>query len=473
MRTPLLVIGIALLVTACADSAAGPPSAIALEPCAGFPVPDALCGSLTVPEDPAVPEGRTISLAVAVLPATGPESDRAPDPVFALHGGPGAAARYLAPLMTGLPARERRDIVLVDQRGTGESQGMVCGIENAGEWVTSVLRFDLDPSRCPDFDADPRLYTTPIAMDDLDRVRAAMGYDQVNLWGGSYGTRAALVYARQHPEHVRSMILDGVAPLGMAVPSQFPRTSQAALDLLLEDCSADPGCSALGDLEFQLTEVLERLHETPVRVQVPVPGEAEPVDLIMGRDAFAGALLYALYNPQSAAAIPGAIATAHRADYALAISLGAGFAAALRSQFSTGMTLSVLCAEDVPYFTEAEMHEGARGTFLGEDFADGLHEACAAWPAGTVPDGHREPLTADVPTLLLSGEGDPVTPPEFAEEVGATLRPSLHLVFQDQGHGLTATPCGSQLVSAFLDAGSPEGLDTACVAEVTRPPFPG
>ncbi len=465
--------GMLLFATACAESSGGPPATIELEPCRAFPVPDALCGSLAVPEDPYAPEGRTISLAVSVLPATGLESDRAPDPIFALHGGPGAAARYLAPLMVQLPARRRRDIVLVDQRGTGESNGMVCATQGAGPWLRSTLRFDFDPSTCPEFDADPRLYTTPIAMDDLDRVRAAMGYDRVNLWGGSYGTRAALAYTRQYPDRVRSMVLDGVAPLGMAVPSQFPRTSQAALELVLEDCAADSGCAALGDLEAQLAEVLDRLEEAPVQLKVPFPGEPDPVDLTLGRAEYAGALLYALYGARSAAVIPRAIASAYAGDYAPAGALGAGFAGALRSQVSTGMTLSVLCAEDVPYFTEADMGGEAQGTFLGEDFANGLHDACDAWPAGTVPDSHRQALTADVPTLLLSGAGDPVTPPEFAAEVGSTLTPSLHVVFQDQGHGQTGTQCGARLVSAFFEAGSPEELDTSCVARLGRPPFPG
>jgi pimeloyl-ACP methyl ester carboxylesterase len=471
---PLPFPGLALLLAACADSsAADPPTPVDLRPCPELGVPDAVCGSLLVPEDPAAPGGRLISLAISVLPATGAEEERAPDPVFALHGGPGAAARHLAPLMAILPARENRDIVLVDQRGTGLSNGLACGADDPEQWLVAILRFELDPALCPAFDADPRLYTTPLAMDDLDRVREVLGYDRVNLWGGSYGTRAALVYARRHPERVRSMVLDGVAPLGMAVPSHFPRTAQAALDRVLEDCAADPDCSALGDLEAQLAQVLDRLEEEPFEVQVPFPGEAAPVDLTLGRNEYAGALLYALYTPPSAAVVPGAIATAYRGDYSLAAAMGAGFASALRAQFSLGMTLSVLCAEDVPYFTEAEMDAEARGTFLGEDFANGLHEACAAWPTGSIPEDHRRPLTADLPTLILSGEADPVTPPEFGDEVAATLSRSLHLVFQDQGHGVTALPCGARLVSAFLEAGSPEGLDTACVAEVGRPPFPG
>ena len=163
-----------------------------------------------VPEDPTAPDGRRIELAITVLPATGPDRLRAPDPVFALHGGPGAAAAFLAPVFAGQPLRSRRDVVLVDQRGTGASNGIRCGIADPAAWLLAMLRFDFAPSACDTSEADPRLYTTPIAMDDLDAVRAALGYERINLWGGSYGSRAALVYMRQHPERVRAAVLDGV-----------------------------------------------------------------------------------------------------------------------------------------------------------------------------------------------------------------------------------------------------------------------
>ena len=177
-------------VSACAPAAS---QSVDLSPCTAPGGVDALCGQLTVAENPDDPEGRSIDLALTVLPATGPETDRAPDPVFALHGGPGAAARFLAPIFAGQPLRARRDVVLVDQRGTGESNGMRCDEGDTAAFFRSALRFDFDPSECPTFDADPRLYTTPIAMDDLDAVRQALGYEAVNLWGGSYGSRAAQV----------------------------------------------------------------------------------------------------------------------------------------------------------------------------------------------------------------------------------------------------------------------------------------
>jgi pimeloyl-ACP methyl ester carboxylesterase len=469
---PLLAAAIVGTLQACAPTAPAQ-TTLDLTPCAAVGGADALCGRLAVPEDPAAPEGRRIELAITVLPATGPDRVRAPDPVFALHGGPGAAAAFLAPVFAAQPLRNRRDVVLVDQRGTGGSNGMRCGTADPYTWLVAVLGFDFAPSACDDFEADPRLYTTPIAMDDLDAVRAALGYEHINLWGGSYGSRAALVYLRRHPERVRTAVLDGVAPPSVLVPVSFPRTSQAAFELLLDDCRADPNCREGGDPSALLTETLALLAAAPSQVTVPFPGESQPVTIPFGPIELAGSILYALYSPFTAAGIPSAIRAAHSGDYAPAAAFGTAFAAGTRPAFAIGMTLSVLCAEDVPYFTDAEMKAAAEGTFLGEGFADGLHEACAAWPSGTVPDGYHDPVDSPVPTLLLSGEGDPVTPPEFAARAAAALPQSRHVVFPDMGHGQTASACGAALVAAFLDAGTVEGLDTSCVAQVVRPPFPG
>lgn len=456
----------------CVPSApAAPGQSVSLEPCTVFGGVVASCGSLAVPENPAVPGGRTIDLAITVLAATGPEADRRTDPIFGLMGGPGGAAESLAPLFAGSPARSGRDIVLVDQRGTGGSHGMACNTGDAAEWTLVGLRFDFDPRGCPDFDADPTQYTTPIAMDDLDRVREAMGYERINLWGGSYGARAALVYMRRHPERVRSAVLDGVAPLSLRVPAEFPRTAQASLDLLLEDCAKDRACAARGDLASLLDQTLTRLAERPVDVTLPFPGEPAPITIPFGRLELASSILYALYNPLTAAAIPAAIEAAHGGDYQPAATFGVTFAASLRPTFSMGMSLSVLCAEDVPFFTEATMDADAEGTFLGTGFADGLHESCAAWPSGSVSESYHDAVRSDVPTLLLSGEGDPVTPPRFGEAAAAALEASLHLVFPEMGHGQSGLPCGAAIVAAFYDTGSVDGLDTFCVADVRRPSF--
>jgi pimeloyl-ACP methyl ester carboxylesterase len=461
---------IAATLQACAaDAPARTP--LDLRPCTAIGGADALCGQLAVPEDPSDPDGRMIDLAITVLPATGPDSLQALDPVFALHGGPGAAARYLAPVFANHPVRARRDIVLVDQRGTGGSNPMRCISGDAGTWLGSVLRFEFDPAACENFEADPRLYTTPVAMDDLDAVRAALGAERITLWGGSYGTRAALVYLRRHPERVRAAVLDGVAPLSLLVPAEFGRTSAAAFDLLAEDCAADAVCGGSRPIRDLLDETRARLTEAPAEVEVAYPGRREPVTISFGPTELGASILYALYNPVTAAAVPAALRAAHAGDYAPAAALGAAFAAGVAPSFSVGMTLSVLCAEDVPFDSSDEPRGADRTGFLGPDFAARLHETCAEWPAGTVAEGYRDPVTSDVPVLLLSGEADPVTPPEFAEAAAATLSNHRHVVFPDQGHGQTATPCGARLVTAFVEAGSVAGLDASCVTNSARPSF--
>ena len=217
----------------------------------GVSVP-ARCGSLTVFEDRATGAGRTIDLTIVVIPAV--SGSHEPDPLFFLAGGPGQAATDVADTVLARLAevRRSRDIVFVDQRGTGGSGRMSCALFERGpdeEASSESLQFDafpLDDLRdClaeVESVADPRHYTTPVAMDDLDDVRAALGYETINLYGGSYGTRAGLIYMRRHPERVRTAVLDGLAPVSMRLPSSMDADAQRALDRLFADCAADPGC---------------------------------------------------------------------------------------------------------------------------------------------------------------------------------------------------------------------------------------
>src|SRR5580693_5750495 len=236
-------------LSAAAQSPPAPPSPrVELSSCrlAGV-ADDARCGVVEVFEDRAARSGRKIGIHLAVLPAKGPR--REPDPIVVIPGGPGqdavASARIFADLFA--PARATRDLVLIDQRGTGASNPLNCKLPGSNEDPQGYLG-DLIPldavRRClQTLPADPALYTTPIAMEDLDEVRQALGYDRINLYGASYGTRAALVYMRAHPEHVRSAMLSGLVPTDMKIPLYQARDAQRAMDLLLDDCEADPACS--------------------------------------------------------------------------------------------------------------------------------------------------------------------------------------------------------------------------------------
>jgi pimeloyl-ACP methyl ester carboxylesterase len=425
-----------------------------------------------VPEDRMTSEGRKISLSIIVLPATGEEHD--PDPIFPLHGGPGAAARFLIPLFASSPLRESRDFVFVDQRGTGQSNALACEPEDLTELMDVVLTFAVPVEDCLAHDADPRLYLTSLAMDDLDDVRQALGYETINLWGGSYGSRAALDYMRRHPARVRSALLDGAAPTDMYIPLYFPAGAERALDLVFEDCAADEGCHArFPDPAWALDRVLNRLQARPESVWITDPRTEDSVQVPFDRDRLAAAVLFALYNSGTAAQLPWWIQEAESGNLGPLADFAARFATGLAPQFSFGMMMAVACAEDAARYTLAEAERLAEGTWLGTRLARDFLASCAEWPDAEVEPEYWGYTRAEAPTLILSGQGDPVTPPEWADRVAEHLPNARHVVFTDNGHGATQSPCGSRLFTDFVAAGSVEDLDAACAAGNERPAWGG
>jgi pimeloyl-ACP methyl ester carboxylesterase len=432
----------------------------------------ALCGTLAVPEDRPSGEGRTIDLSIVVLPATGEATD--PDPVFPLHGGPGAAARYLVPLFASHPLRDSRDFVFVDQRGTGTSNGLHCEPAELPELMEVVLTFSVSAEDCRANEADPRLYVTSIAVEDLDDVRAALAYERINLWGGSYGSRAALEYMRRHPERVRTALLDGLAPMDMYVPLYFPPGAEAALALALEDCAEDDACRLrFPDPRGALDEALGRLEANPALVTIEDPRTGEPVELVFGREHLAGAVLYALYNSQSTARLPSWIHDANHGELTGIASFAAAFSVGIGRQFAFGMTLAVACSEDAARYTLKDAERVAEGTFLGSTLARNFLEACDRWPTGRVDPEYWAYVESDVPTLVFSGQGDPVTPPSWAERAVEHLEEARHVIFPDNGHGATGTPCGRELFEDFVRRGSAEAVEAACASENPRPAWGG
>jgi pimeloyl-ACP methyl ester carboxylesterase len=441
----------------------------ALERNSGLPL---RFGTYTVYEDRETQAGRTIDLEVFILLATGP--DPRPDPIFYLVGGPGQAATGTFRRMIGSWMNEDRDIVLVSQRGTGRSNGLDCDVVGNDEDLQSYLEVLFRPrlfEQCRDQlaqRADLTKYTTPIAMDDLNEVRAALGYDRINLVGGSYGTRAALVYLRRHPETVRSAILMGVAPVSFANPLYHAREGQRALDLIFADCAAEPDChSAFGDLEREFEVVLERLDDAAADVTVRHPVTGEPVPLKLSRDAFTGALRLIMYYDNTD--VPLLIHRAFEGDYDAIANRGLTNNRAIRNTLAFGMLMCVTCSEDIPRIDPDDIPRLTDGTFLGGGRVRRQMEACAIWPRGDVPADYAEPVSVDVPVLLLSGEYDPVTPPRWGEQAARHLPRSLHVVVPTT-HSF-GSPCIAQISRGFLDRGSVEGLDTSCVEHMSRPRF--
>ncbi len=446
-----------------------------LAPCKGNDTPvDAYCGTLEVYENRETKQGRKIDLNIVVLPAL--SSDAKPDPFFFLAGGPGQGAAKMAK-----PLREafrqiltNRDIVLVDQRGTGKSNPLDCINED------DSLKMLNEPEEAgiaqlktcmAGYDADLRLYTTDIAMDDLDEVRAFLGYEQINIYGGSYGTRAGLVYMRRHGERVRTAVLDGVAPTNMRLPLFFPRDAQRAFDRLVADCDADAGCrERYPNLGARARTLMARLEKNPPLVTVVHPRTGERGDIRMTARLLANVFASTLYQPLAASLIPALVDRAEHDDFQGVLALTSLFDSG-DPNMSIGMQLSVICAEDFPRLTLEEAEKQAQGSMFWPHVMSTQRAGCEFWPRGTVQPSFYEPVQSSIPTLIMSGEIDPVTPPVWGEEIARTLSNSKHVVMPGTGHTAGGTGCGRRLIEAFIDAGTHANLDTSCVQKVTRPPY--
>ncbi|MEZ5404337.1 MAG: alpha/beta hydrolase [Bryobacteraceae bacterium] len=473
--TPILIA--AALAAGLGSCARRAPSALErLHPCAIDEGPtDAYCGKLAVWEDRQKQAGRKIDLKIIAMPAL--RRDPRADPVFVFAGGPGQGAAKIADTISPIFRRlqDSRDLIFIDQRGTGDSHPLECkGPENESDDL-ALLSAEAPAKRFQDclakYDANPRLYTTPVAMDDIDEVRRFLGYGQINLWGGSYGTRAALVFLRRHPGSVRTVTLDGVAPTDMRLPLYFARDSQRALSLLIRDCEADSGCSKrFPDLGAKADRILARLATSP-RMTLTHPRTGERTEVPLSRDAVATILMSALYSPQLSALLPKLIDNAAEGDFQGLLALAFAGEGAESGGLAQGMFLSVACAEDFSRIGAGEGAEAAKGTFLGDFMLRTRMKPCAYWPAGEIGEEYYKPVVSDKPVLILSGEVDPVTPPSWAEHVAQHLKNSKSIVVPGAGHGTSGVGCVPKLIAAFIEAGSAAALDTACVAKAHRPPF--
>lgn len=428
-------------------------------------------GSFTVWENRSTRSGRTIDLELVVVEAEATGDGKRPDPIFFIAGGPGQGAARLGH-MFGDPLGTDRDLVFLSQRGTGGSNGLRCPLPDrspgmALEELWDVARFEV----CRDElarHADLTQYTTPIAADDLDEVRAALGYDRINLIGGSYGTRFSLVYMRRHPETVRSAVLKGVAPVAFRNPLHHAREAQQALERIFEACARDTDChEAYPQLEAEFQAVLARLDAQPADVSVRDPASGGRVGVVFDRSDFATALRLRMYGNTSE--VPWLIHRAFLEDFNPIAEFAIAMNQGLDDALAMGMLLCVTCNEDVSRIDAAEIDAATAGTFLGSRRVRAQMAACAIWPRAEVPPGYGDPVTARVPTLVLSGAYDPVTGPRWGDEAARHLPLAMHVVVP-QTHAIGG-PCVDALVAEFLDRGTTEALDTSCVRAMTLPRF--
>ena len=432
----------------------------------------ALCGSFEVPEDPDQPEGRRIELAYAVMPA---RSGRArPDPLVFLAGGPGDSARNNAPIMRAAlrHINRDRDLIFLDQRGTGGSNPLHCRFDDMSDWMGMDLEpIDARLRECHDeWDADVRFYTTGHAAIDLDALRERYGFEQVNLLGGSYGTRMAQVYLRLYPERVRSMIIDGVVPTRLRLGSEHPIVLDQALGRLFDACQADEVCDQrFPELSDQLAGLIARYRESPEPLTLDDPRSGQPIEVLFSDNVLATALRFLSYSPQSQMTIPFLVheaASEGRPDRLASQALM--ITEQLTDAIAVGLNFAVGCAEDWPSWPR---DLDLDGTLLGSAMLDFFDMVCAWWPAGKAPEDFHQPFDPGLPVLILSGEFDPVTPPEYGDEAAAQYADSRHLVGTGLGHIVSIHPCFTRIITEFIDSLDSDGLDTECIEQLGPEPF--
>lgn len=453
------------------------PSRPQLEPCT-LPAAEGevRCGFHKVWENRRAKTGRQLTLFIAILSAK--ETPVAPDPLFIIAGGPGQGASSLTGFASRAFAeiRRHRDIVLVDLAGTGRSAGLNCRMyptarELVGDFypIPQVRACRQSWSQRVDL----RRYTTANLMDDLDEVRAALGYDQINIYGTSYGSRATLVYVRRHREHVRAIMLKAVAPPTMRGTMHYARDTERALNYLFRACSQDKLCGAtFPKLEEEFREVLARAEKGTLRGFVPQPDGGATVELPLSRGVVASTLLGLLQNSNSAVRLPLLVRTTFTGNTKPLVEEIVEYRKGLEAAISMGMHLSVMCSEDAPRMNPARARVMDRSTALGDYRVAQLAAACREWIRGAVPRDYPQPVKSDVPALLVSGTLDPNTNERWGKEAARYLSHSTHVIIPNLSHGFSSiNECGANFMAEFIAKGSADGIDFSCKDRVKLPPF--
>jgi pimeloyl-ACP methyl ester carboxylesterase len=426
------------------------------------------CVKVDVPLDYEQP-GKTLGLHVTVASAFR-EAAR-PDPLFVLAGGPGQAGSDYLPILSAAFRRVRatRDIVLIDQRGTGLSGRLDC--KSPPEIDTmSEEQFEAELRKCIEKIAAPyHLYTTDAAARDIERVRVALGYGQINVWGGSYGTRLAQHYARLYPASVRTLVLDGVASPDQVIPLGG-QDAQAALEATFRQCEANAACArTFPALRTEFASLLANLAKAPVKVEMQDPRTAALRPVTISSQRFLATVHRALYSQADARSLPFLIHGAYQGRWQPFVARSNRDSDySVDGTMSGPLYLSVICAEDYPRMTRQLQDEDAKGSFMGSPQAQQMAKLCPLMKVKPVAAPAVTPIAA--PVLMLSGAQDPVTPPRRAEAAGKAMKAAQHLVVQNGGHIVSTLGCVPRLMREFLDAPA-KPLAAACIKEIPAPTF--
>ena len=440
-----------------------------------FPGIKARCGTMLRPENPGNPDSSRIEISVAVVPALTLRPE--PDPFVPLAGGPGGSAIefYAAYSHAFEHVRRHRDILLVDQRGTGQSSRMECDFDDdlvEGQYSTEQV-LQVTRTCLAELPHDPRYFTTSVAVADLEAVRESLGYGPLNLYGVSYGTRVAQHFARRFPGSVRTIVLDGVVAPQLPIGPEIATEAQIALDRIFSRCGADVAChERFPDIEQDFARVNAELDEQAVVVDLtdPVTGRREFIDF--GSAELAGAVRLLAYDARSIAILPLLINEAANGNYEPLAAQFHMIAASMADSLALGMHNAVLCSEDAPFYDRGAIDIAAlEASYIGIMQLDAIEAMCSLWPAGPVDDDFHEPLDTNIPVLLLSGDADPITPPRYAIDAMVELGNARHLTNPLQGHGQVAVGCMPRIIGDFVKSASHVDLDVVCLERNFAMPF--
>jgi pimeloyl-ACP methyl ester carboxylesterase len=435
------------------------------------------CGTVVVFENRNTPGARAIGLNVVVILAA--KRPAAKDAIFGISGGPGQASAGQAGLGFAMIAGDAgltRDVVLVDQRGTGDSHPLQCGLFPGSDvtryfgsdWPVEV--FNECAQRLTAI-ADLTQYNTDNSADDLDDVRAALGYDQIDLLGVSYGTTVALDYMRRHPQHVRVAVLDGAVATDSKGPLPYAKAAQDSIDALFADCAADAGChAAIPDPRADLASVISTLAKGAVHATATDPATKVKLPVQIDTETWVSTVRYGLYDENSGAQLLQLIHAAAHGDFDPSADMTVAVRTTLATDVFWGMAMSVACPEEANTIDPAEIAGATRGSFFGDSRVQAEITACAAWPHASVDPTFFHPVRSNAPVLMLTGGVDPATPADQAVRIQRYLPHALNVLFPKSARA-AETACGTKLVAAFIIAGGGTGLDTSCAGATKRPPF--
>lgn len=435
---------------------------------------EVLCGQHSVFEDRVAAKGRKIDIQFAIIPSVTEAKET--DPLVFFAGGPGQGAKSMARFVTMSfkEIHENRDVILIDQRGMGSSAPLSCKqpedkfLSLSDEEASQLMREILQQCLI-DLNTDVTKYTQDLANQDIHEILLALGYSKVNLYGVSWGTRSALLYANQFPEQVRTVIMDGVAPLENKVPLYANADAERALQTLFKDCNADTHCLAtFPTLEQDFNNILTAFGENGYEVTMNDPNTDEAISFTMTRNTFVNAIRTLLYVPDFSRLLPIIIQQAKVKDFKALATIMTAFG---DGDMAMGAQMTILCSEDYARMSDQAIAIETNKGFVGDAFINIFKNACSVWPKAPLPKLYQQKLSSNAPTLILSGAIDPVTPERWGEKMTEVMTNSIHLVAANTGHNVAPKGCAPKLIAQLVNQGNLDNIDGSCLDKLTRPTF--